>query len=193
VVHGRRLADVLGSELRAAHVFDDAGIEPAAYLDLGSGAGVPGLVLAICWPGARGTLLDSSRRRCALLVEAVAALGLEGQVSVQCGRAETLARTEGLRAGFHLVVARGFGSPAVTAECAVGFLRSGGLLAVTEPPGGDAVGSTRWPVDPLAALGLGPARILRADAMGVAVMTAVAEPADRWPRADGRPAKSPLW
>jgi 16S rRNA (guanine527-N7)-methyltransferase len=198
VEHGRRLADVLGPELRDRDRTidaDAAGAEPVAYLDLGSGAGVPGLVLATCWPGAKGTLLDSSRRRCALLTEAVDALGLEGQVKVRCGRAETLARAEDLRAGFHLVVARGFGSPAVTAECAVGFLRSGGRLAVTEPPpgGDDRSGPTRWPVDPLAALGLGPARILRADSIGVAVMTALAEPAERWPRADGRPAKSPLW
>jgi 16S rRNA (guanine527-N7)-methyltransferase len=198
VEHGRHLAEVLGAELSAGRLatgVHDGGVEPIVYLDLGSGAGVPGLILATCWPGARGTLLDSSRRRCALLTEAVVVLGLEGRVRVRCGRAETLARAEDLRAGFNLVVARGFGGPAVTAECAVGFLDAGGLLAVTEPPpgGGDPSGPTRWPVDPLATLGLSAAQILRSDAVGVAVMKAMAKPADRWPRADGRPAKSPLW
>jgi 16S rRNA (guanine527-N7)-methyltransferase len=152
-------------------------------------------VLAGCWPESTGTLLDSNRRRCALLEESVAALALDVRLSVRCGRAEVLAHEEALRARFDLVVARSFGSPAVTAECAVGFLRSGGRLAVTEPPParsdpGDAV---RWPASELAVLGFGPARILRSGSTGVAVMTLEALPGDRWPRGVGRPAKSPLW
>lgn len=156
---------------------------------------MPGLVLATGWPESTGTLLDSGRRRCSLLEEAVATLGLDGRVSVRCGRAETLARDEGLRARFDLVVARSFGSPAVTAECAVGFLRVGGRLAVTEPPPDreDPARAIRWPADELATLGLGPARSLRSGSTGVAVMILETLPAERWPRADGRPAKSPLW
>jgi len=166
-----------------------------AFVDLGSGGGVPGLVLATCWPEATGILLDSGRRRCALLEDAVATLGLDGRLSVRCGRAETLARYEGLRATFDLVVARSFGGPAVTAECAVGFLQVGGRLAVTEPPPdrADPEGEIRWPADPLATLGLGPARVVRAGSTGVAIMPLESLPAERWPRADGRPAKSPLW
>ncbi len=165
------------------------------FVDLGSGGGVPGLVLATRWPASTGILLDSNRRRCAVLEEAVATLGLDGRLSVRCGRAETLARDEALRAMFDLVVARSFGSPAVTAECAVGFLRIGGLLAVTEPPPhrAEREGQTRWPADGLATLGLGPARVLRAGPTGVAVMRLESLAAERWPRADGRPAKSPLW
>ena len=45
-------------------------------------------------------------------------------------RAEVAARQQNLRGGFDVVVARGFGSPAVTAECAVGFLMPGGRLVV---------------------------------------------------------------
>jgi 16S rRNA (guanine527-N7)-methyltransferase len=164
-------------------------------VDLGSGGGVPGLILATYWPESTGVLVDSNRRRCAVLEDAVAALALVGRLRVCCGRAETLARDEVLRATFDLVVARSFGRPAVTAECAVGFLRVGGILAVTEPPP-DRVepdGETRWPADALASLGLGPPRVLRASAAGVAVMRLESLPAERWPRADGRPAKSPLW
>ena len=53
-----------------------------------------------------------------------------------------------LRAAFDLVVARSFGAPAVTAECAVGFLATGGHLAVSEPPEPEA---DRWPPEGLAA------------------------------------------
>jgi 16S rRNA (guanine527-N7)-methyltransferase len=172
------------------------GVEGPSFLDLGSGGGVPGLVLATSWPGATGVLVDSNRRRCALLEVSVATLGLADRLRVRCGRAETLARGAELRASFGLVVARSFGRPAVTAECAVGFLRAGGLLAVTEPPTDPAEregGPARWPNDPLATLGLGPARFRRAGPTGVALMKKIGEPAERWPRSDGRPAKTPLW
>jgi 16S rRNA (guanine527-N7)-methyltransferase len=172
-----------------------AGRPEPVFLDLGSGAGVPGLVLARCWGTADATLVDSSRRKCAFLERAVVELSLDDRVRVRRGRAETLARATDLRGCVDLVVARGFGRPAVTAECAVGFLRSGGRLAVTEPPPGSS-GSraeNRWPVEPLGKLGFGPARVVRSGSMGVAIMTALREPDERWPRGTGRPAKSPLW
>ena len=116
-------------------------------LDLGSGGGLPGLVLFDVWPEATGVLLDAQRRRCDFLAGAVSTLDLGARVAVECGRAEALARDERLRGSFDLVVARSFGPPAVTAECSVGFLRSAGSLVVTEPPddgrGVDAVGSVR--------------------------------------------------
>ncbi|MCI4354384.1 MAG: class I SAM-dependent methyltransferase, partial [Thermoplasmata archaeon] len=109
-----------------------------SFLDLGSGGGIPGLVLAQRWPTARGTLLDAHGKRCSFLREALGDLSLEPRIGVVCGRAERLARDAALRGGFELVVARSFGAPAVTAECAVGFLLSGGRLVVTEPPELDA-------------------------------------------------------
>ena len=59
-----------------------------------------------------------------------------------------------------LVVARGFGPPAVTAECAAGFLRLDGRLAVSEPPSPDeddgrpSIGAGRWEDAPVSDLGL---------------------------------------
>jgi 16S rRNA (guanine527-N7)-methyltransferase len=168
---------------------------PPWFLDLGSGGGVPGLVLARCWATADATLLDSSHRKCGFLEHAVVELELDDRVNVRCGRAETLGRAPDLRGRIDLVVARGFGSPAVTAECAVGFLRSGGRLAVTEPPPGSSRSQARqrWPAETLDELGFGPARVIRSGSMGVAIMTAQREPDERWPRANGRPTKSPLW
>ena len=105
------------------------------FLDLGSGGGVPGLILLERWPAASGVLLDSRPRRCSYLEETVRDLGLLDRASVACGRAEELARDTRFRGAFELVVARGFGRPATTAECAVGFLAPDGRLAVSEPPG----------------------------------------------------------
>jgi 16S rRNA (guanine527-N7)-methyltransferase len=171
VHHSRTLATALGN-------FD------GRFLDLGSGGGLPGLVLALAWPEACGVLCDSRRRCCAALEAATADLQLVGRVEVRCGRAESLARDSQLRERFDLVVARSFGPPAVTAECAVGFLSPTARLVVTEPPTPDPA---RWPEDKLADLGLTPPQY----GPGFVTLTRTGAPIDSWPRQ--RPARSPLW
>lgn len=102
----------------------------AHCLDLGSGAGVPGLPLALQYPRTRWTLVDAWEARCAHLENAVRALGLDKRVAVVHGRAEELARTT-LRASADRVVVRSFGPPGITAECAAAFVRDGGRLVVS--------------------------------------------------------------
>jgi 16S rRNA (guanine527-N7)-methyltransferase len=162
------------------------------FLDLGSGGGVPGLVLAFEFPDASGCLLDAQRRRCAFLQQAIERLDLVRRLTICCGRAETLARDPALRHRFDLVVARSFGPPAVTAECAAGFLRPGGRLVVTEPPD-DEASAARWPTDALATLGYGPAERVRSGGTAVVRITRAEVADDRYPRRDGVPAKRPLW
>jgi 16S rRNA (guanine527-N7)-methyltransferase len=178
--HSLSLADAIGP-------FD------GTFLDLGSGGGVPGLVLALRWPEAHGVLLESQHRRCSFLERAVARLGLVGRVVIRCGRAERLARDPELRGAADLVVARSFARPSVTAECAVGFLRGGGRLVVSEPPVGTTDVGERWPTDGLAQFGLGAAVPVRSKDAGAVVMMTQGPPDDRWPRREGRPAKSPRW
>jgi 16S rRNA (guanine527-N7)-methyltransferase len=108
---------------------------PRRLLDLGSGGGVPGLVLAtVVWSESTAVLLDAGLRRCVFLEETVEELGLHQRVSVRRDRAEAAGRDPELRGTFDIVVARSFGPPAVTAECAAPFLRVGGVLVVSEPP-----------------------------------------------------------
>jgi 16S rRNA (guanine527-N7)-methyltransferase len=162
------------------------------FLDLGSGGGLPGLVLAREFDRSTGVLLDSQSRRCEFLRDAVARLGITDRIEVACGRAEVLARDEGLRGGFDLVVARSFGAPAVTAECAVGFLKRGGELVVTEPPD-EGAAEVRWPASGLAELGLGEMTRIRYAETGAVRIVAGAGPDPRWPRREGVPTKRPLW
>lgn len=166
------------------------GQAPASFLDLGSGGGVPGLVLATEWPAAEGVLLDAGRRRGAHLQSACAELDLVGRVTVVVDRAETAARDDRWRGRFRLVVARGFGPPAVTAECAVGFLAVGGELVVSEPPGGDL---GRWDEAGLRQLGFAAPELVTG--LGVSmVRLRLRHPVDaRWPRRTGVPRRRPLW
>jgi len=138
-----------------------AGMEraPMRFLDLGSGGGVPGLVLARRWPESQAVLLDARERRCTFLQDAAQDLRLGERVTVEWARAEEAGHRDDLRGHFDVVVARGFGPPAVTAECGSPFLRVGGMLAVSEPPPDDddvavAEASDRWSATGLARLGL---------------------------------------
>jgi 16S rRNA (guanine527-N7)-methyltransferase len=156
-------------------------------LDLGSGGGVPALVLALARPGWQWTLVDAMSRRTAFLVEATASLGLADRVTVVTARAEEL--PVAWRARFDLVTARGFGPPAVLAECASPWLRVDGSMVVSEPPGGDP---SRWPADGLARLGLVLEQV-SAGPPAFAVLRQVSPCPARFPRRTGIPSKRPLW
>lgn len=164
---------------------------PGTLCDLGAGGGVPGLVLAIEWPGTTVVLLEAAERRCEFLETAISRLGLTSTVSVAHGRAESLARQAGVEGRFALVTARSFGPPAVVAECAARLLAPEGVLIVAEPPDG-AKSAERWPEAGLAALGLGPAmpEILT---RRLVVIERRGPCPDRYPRRDGVPAKRPLF
>jgi 16S rRNA (guanine527-N7)-methyltransferase len=161
------------------------------FLDLGSGGGVPGLILLGAWPQATGTLLDARRRRCSFLEATLQELELDDRGTVACGRAEEYARRHAFRGQFDVVVARGFGPPATTAECGVGFLRAGGRLVVSEPPG--EPDRTRWPADALEELGLGGPVVHSSDVARFVVLIAAGPPGERWPRRVGVPGRRPLW
>jgi 16S rRNA (guanine527-N7)-methyltransferase len=163
---------------------------PRPALDLGSGAGLPGLVLALADPDSRWVLLDGRARSAEFLGEAVDRLGLEGRVRVVGERAEVAARSE-LRGTMALVVARSVGPPAVTAECAAGFLRPGGVLVVSEPPADE---QSRWPPKGLGQLGMAPAEILEAGGgFHFARILQRHRAPDRVPRRTGKPSKRPLF
>lgn len=165
---------------------------PARFLDLGSGAGLPGLVVATAFPDSSGVLLDAHERRCAWLQEVLEALRYNDRVQVVCARAETAAHDPTLRAAFDLVTARSFARPAVTAECAAGFLASPAHLVVSEPPAPDP---TRWPPAPLASLGLELLRITASPTghATAAILTHPTATSPRYPRRPGIPEKRPLW
>jgi 16S rRNA (guanine527-N7)-methyltransferase len=173
---------------------------PGRWMDLGTGGGLPGLVLAQYWPGSQAVLLDSSQRRTTFLIESVRALSWGDRVQVVRARAEEAGRELQLRTSFDVVWARSFGSPPVTAECAAPFLRADGLLIVSEPPGSDPGSgpevqdrsALRWPPQGLASLGQEPLVTVRAR-FGYQVIAQTTVCPDRFPRRPGVAAKRPLY
>lgn len=165
------------------------------FVDLGSGGGVPGLVLAGLLPGARWVLLDSMVRRTGFLEEAVVRLGLDERVDVLTARAEDVGRDPAHRMRYRGVVARSFAAPPVLAECAAPLLMRGGIAVVSEPPaeaGATRAQPGRWPANGLSTLGLrldhwepGPPSLVR--------LRQTERCPRSYPRAVGVPSSKPLW
>jgi 16S rRNA (guanine527-N7)-methyltransferase len=182
----------LGPGPVAAHVEHTMGFLSAldevagTVVDLGSGGGVPGLIIGIARPDLRLCLIDARATRCRFLE--AAAVRLELQAEVVEGRAEGIGHGP-LRGTADAVVARSFGPPATTAECAAPLLRVGGRLVVSEPPTLDAA---RWPADGLAELGLGLGE-RSAGRPVVQVLHQVRACPPAFPRREGLPAKRPVF
>lgn len=123
---------------------------PARVLDLGSGGGLPGLLIADARPDLDVLLLDRRQKRTDFLERAVHSLRQE-RTSVMCADVTELIRTvqSGSIVGFDVVVARGFGPPEFTLRSAAAVLSGDARILISEPPRGD-----RWPPDLLAELGL---------------------------------------
>jgi len=166
---------------------------PGRAVDLGTGGGAPGLVLAMRWEASHWLFVESSQRRAEWLRSAVATLGLASRCKVAADRAETVGRGAD-RAQADLVTARGFGRPAATAECAAPLLQVGGAVLVADPPGG---GHDRWPAEPLGRLGLELRTSFRvtslAGPVSLSCLVAASACPEDFPRRAALPFKRPLF
>ena len=117
--------------------------------DLGSGGGLPGLVLAVRCPWVRITLIERRTKRADLLQRAVRALDVADRVSVVADDVQRVASSASH--SFDVVTARSFAAPPITLRWASELLTTGGLLLVSEPPEEDPA---RWPIGELEARGM---------------------------------------
>ncbi len=101
-------------------------------IDIGSGAGVPGIVLAIALPRVQVTLLDALKKRVDFLNSVCAALQLNARaVHARC---EDAARDTSLRDAFDCATARAVAAMPLLAELALPFIRPGGFLVAYKGP-----------------------------------------------------------
>lgn len=129
--HVEQMIDVLVAE-SLDFLWREALPYAARVLDLGTGAGVPGVPLAICAPDLTVTLLDRSQKKITFLRHIVPRLQLHNCQPV-CSTAEDLARHHTSVLPFDTVVTRGVGTVAHLLTLAAPLLRPGGVLLLRKP------------------------------------------------------------
>lgn len=103
-----------------------------AVVDLGSGGGLPALVIAWRRPDVLVTMIERRATRSDLLRRAISALELGERTEVLTRDVEEVCRDAGGR--FDVVTARSFADPATTVRSIDGLLAAGGLGLISEPP-----------------------------------------------------------
>jgi 16S rRNA (guanine527-N7)-methyltransferase len=186
-------------EAARVHVADSllclrAGIPAnAGVLDVGSGAGLPGIPLAVVRPDLRVTLLEANRRKAAFLERAVAELGLA--VSVIAGRAEDVAARSPARERADVVAARAVAPLPVLVELTLPLARVGGQATLLKGPRIEA--ELQAAQRAIATLGGGTAALIEASLRGgerrtIVVVPKVAQTPAGYPRRPGVPQRHPL-
>jgi 16S rRNA (guanine527-N7)-methyltransferase len=164
-------------------------------LDIGAGAGFPGLPLKIARPQMELALLEAKKKRVQFLQHLVGRLELSG-IEVVRGRAEELGHKQGHREGYDLVLARAVATLPVLLEYALPLCRTGGMLIAQKGP--DIKEELEASHVALGVLG-GRLREVRGlelpHSMGqrnLVVVEKVAPTPEKYPRRPGVPAKRPL-
>jgi 16S rRNA (guanine527-N7)-methyltransferase len=167
---------------------------PERVVDLGSGGGVPGIVLALARPGMRWTLVDAARRKSDALRAILEAIPLRG-VAVLDRRAELVGRDPDWREVADLVTARACAPLPVLVEYALPLLRVGGALLAWKGPLTDRelrAGQRAATLLGGAPPDIGPTGV---DALGdhrFVLVEKVAPTPDGYPRRPGDPSRRPL-
>jgi 16S rRNA (guanine527-N7)-methyltransferase len=167
----------------------------AQAVDVGSGAGFPGIALKIAWPGLRLTLLEATGKKAEFLRFLVQRLGLP-DVAVVHARAEEIGQHPAHREQYDLALARALAEMATLAELTLPLVRNGGLVIAYkgEDPAAEvaaahrailAMGGQVREIQPVSIPGLDEARHL------VMLEKVTVTPA-KYPRRPGMPAKRPL-
>ena len=166
----------------------------ASLIDVGSGAGFPGIPLAICLPETNIVLMDSLGKRVEFLESVIGELQLNAQ-AVHL-RAEDGARKPEYREAFDLATARAVAPLNLLCEYLLPFVKPGGRMLALKGPGlTEEVAAAE---NALSVLG---GRFLRSDALPIpgrdwdhraAWIEKVAPTSDKYPRRAGKPEKKPL-
>jgi 16S rRNA (guanine527-N7)-methyltransferase len=166
----------------------------AKVLDVGTGAGLPGVPLKLAWPSLQMTLLEATGKKCRFLESVASELGLEG-IEVVEGRAEEVARQPAHRASYDLVVARAVASMPVLLEYCLPFLCVGGVLVGTKGSAmQDELDASGAALEALGAVveDVAPFKVEGLQFQHVVFVRKTNETPERYPRRTGIPTKRPL-
>ena len=198
-------------EVQLKHFLDSLTVALALWemtsriLDIGTGAGLPGVPLKILYPGIGLTLVDSVHKKAAFLHHLIDMLGLEG-VEVLAERAERLAHDERYRQRFDVVLSRGVAKLATLAELALPFCSLGGaFIAMKKGEIDDEVDAAKQAIDILGGRLRDVKRVSRGgsdrdgwmrlgenEKRALVVVDKINHTPQRYPRRPGIPQKRPL-
>lgn len=173
-----------------------AGREPCQVIDVGTGAGIPGIPLKLARPSLHITLVEATGKKVRFVEHVIQTFALRDIQAIH-GRAEDLAHNPRHRGQYHLAVARALAHLATALELCLPFLQVGGLALF---PKGEAVeqelressralqilGGELVTIEPL------PLSELSHTRSTLIVVRAVRPTPPAYPRKPGRPAKHPL-
>lgn len=173
---------------------EDFGVR-RSLIDIGTGAGFPGLPLKIARPAWRVALVESTRKKTEFLEHMIYQLGLD-QVDVVWGRAEEVGQDPAYREQFDLAVARAVADMAVLVEYALPLLRVGGrFIAQKETDPYDELQAAEKAIETLGGTHRDtiPYRLPAFDQpLHLVVVEKVAPTPEKYPRRPGMPAKRPI-
>lgn len=161
--------------------------EPLECADLGTGAGIPGLGVALVLPHSRWKLVDGSLRRSQWATQGAIALDIADRARGVHSRAEEL--TPSLRGALDLVVARRFGQAPELAECGLPLLKPGGWLVCSAPQEGMGL----WFEPPLSDIGVQARTSWTLGAWSYVGLQRSSKPLDSVPRRPAARKRKPWW
>ena len=172
-----------------------AALSHSSIIDIGAGAGFPGLPIKLAFPEVKLTLADSVAKKTHFLEHLVATLSLTG-VQVLTARAEELARQPELRESFDIALARGVAKLPTLLEYTLPFCKTGGQVVAWKHGGIDeelAVARAAAPLLGGQISAVHPVNLPTLTDNRILVVAAKLEPTPpQYPRRPGIPAKRPL-